>query len=201
LFKELNVDLREILLDITNFAQLINIASAGIRPKLNAQSFHEIILMLGYRLVQISPLSERRPTCGSENAIHLGLMAFIMTFFPGLDGMLGDMPLLYKLARSAAEDTLGNERENQEIILWVLFMGGASIFGQADDVWLVPRTVQTLQALDLHTWEDVYQTLVKLPWVSTVHDKAGETQWHKATSCIGHPIGPISERYSIKFDN
>jgi len=169
--RNLSSDLQSLFMDITDLVQLLNDAGAGHRPKINCYTFHETLILLGYQIVDLSPLGGPRPKNRLENAVHLGLTAFILTFMRGLDHKIIDAPLLYNAARIAAQESFDDE-ENQEVLLWLLFIGGASIFTQLDDIWLIVKTKAIMQTLGLHTWRDVSQTLAKFPWVSAVHDNA-----------------------------
>jgi hypothetical protein len=126
----------------------------------------------------MSPLGGPRPTSHLNNMIHLGLTAFIMTLFPGLDGRISINPLLYDLARSAIQKYPDNEQEYQEMLLWLLFLERASIFRHLDDVWLIPKIAQTMQALGLQTLEDAAQAISKFPSVNAVHDITREYHQH-----------------------
>ncbi|RDW60302.1 hypothetical protein BP5796_11908 [Coleophoma crateriformis] len=193
LLARLSANLQDLLVDMTNLAWLLNDASAGYRPKVHGYTFQDAFLQLGYRIVDISPLGGPRPSNRLENAVHLGLTAFFITLFCGLDYKMMKSPLLNDLARSAAQEPFDGDQENQEVLLWLLFIGGAAVFRQPDDAWLTPKTIHTMQALDLHTWDDVRQMLAKFPWVTAIHDKAGRLQtcsqghldyFHRT---IGHP--------------
>ena len=193
LLRHLSVDLQNLLVDITDIAWLVNDASAKDRPKLTGFPFHDYLLLLGYRLIYTSPLGGPRPLSKVENVVHLGLTAFIVAFLRGFDRQIPDIPILSKLARSAAQENFDKEQENQEVLLWILFIGAVSIFRQPDDAWLIPKTTQAMHALGLHTWEDVVRTLVRFPWVNAVHDKAGQALWHRSTSHYRPPSEVTSE--------
>lgn len=181
LLRQLSADLQRLLRDVTDLAWLVNDTSVKHRPKLNGYPFHDNLVMLGYRLVQINPLGGPRRMSHVENVVHLGLTAFIISFLRGFDRRIPEIPILCELARSAAQDSFGNEQENQELLLWILFVGAASIFKHLDDAWLIPKTNQAIQTLDLHSWEDLVRTLVKFPWVNAVHDTAGQELWNRVT--------------------
>lgn len=107
-----------------------------------------------------------------------------MTFLQGIDHKkISDAPLLSGLARSAAQSMFDDDPESQELLPWILFIGGAPIFKQQDDVWLIPKIAHTVHALGLCTWEDVAQKLAKFPWVNALHSKVGQSLWYKSTYC------------------
>lgn len=161
-------------------AWLLNEAATGRRPKLDGFLLHNSLIILGYRLLHISPLNGPRPNKHIDNAVHLGLLAFIMTFLRGLDGTLPETTILSELVRSVAQSPFGNALEMQELLLWVLFIGHNSVFAPLDDTWLIPKTTRTMHALGLHTWEDVAQVVARFPWVNALHDKA--SQRHRLAS-------------------
>ncbi|KIM99089.1 hypothetical protein OIDMADRAFT_127640 [Oidiodendron maius Zn] len=172
-FKKFNPDLQDIIMDMIGVARMLNDISARLKQKVNYYIFHDTSILLGYRLIYINPLGSLHVGDRLENVLHLGLAAFLMTFLRRLDHKISDMPLLSGLARSAVQEEFDYDKENQEILLWVLFIGKTSIFKPWDDTWLVPLIRRTMQALGLCTWEEVHQTLAKWPWVNTVHDKIG----------------------------
>jgi hypothetical protein len=104
-----------------------------------------------------------------------------MTFCRGLDGSISGISLVSDLARSVIQEQFDREREYQELILWLLFIIGASLSRQTDDAWSIAKTAETMQTLGLQTWEDVAQIVSKFPWVGAVHDNAG--QWYYTASC------------------
>lgn len=181
LLRHMGTDLGAILTDATDLAWLVNDASARDRPKLKNFPLHDNLLLSGYRLVSTRPLSRPRPLSQVENAVHLGLTAFVLSFLRGYDRQIPNIPMLSQLARSAAQEEFDDNQESQEALLWTLFIGAAgSTFGGLDDAWLIPKTAQAMQSLGLHAWEDVVRTLVKFPWVNAVHDQAGQALWRRS---------------------
>ncbi|KAF2493962.1 hypothetical protein BU16DRAFT_562918 [Lophium mytilinum] len=181
LFKQLSTELQDLLVDMVYLAQLLNDASDGCRSALNSQIFHDTLILLGYRLVRIRPLGGPRSTSPLINIVHLGLALFLMTLLRRLDRRIVEIPLLSQLAHSAAKEELEDEEESHELLLWVLFIGGVSVFKQIDDAWLDPKIVRTRDALSLHTWDDVRRTLIKFPWVGAVHDNPGQLLYKRAS--------------------
>jgi hypothetical protein len=174
-------DLQDILVDIMSLTGLLN-GSGGHGTKLDGHTFHDILILIGYRLIRISPLCGLRPASPLQNVFYLGLTAFMATFLLALGRKLPEFPLLSILARSAVQGYPRDEdEESQEVILWILFIGRDSIFMQPDDAWLIPTVTGTILALGLHTWEDVRRTLSKFPWVNALHDKPGQALWHRSS--------------------
>ena len=168
-------------------AVMLNEAGAGQRQKLGADEFHHTILYLGFSLLHINPLrssSESNSTPAPnmsilEQAIHLGLIAFLVSFLRGLDQRISDKPLLSHRLRLTIKDLLLSVETGQGskvikcVLLWTLFIGSVAVFKPSDGEWLIPTTRTAMQALDLSTWEDVRQVLAAFPWVYALHDRTG----------------------------
>ncbi|KAM0151087.1 hypothetical protein ACHAPG_008478 [Botrytis cinerea] len=167
----LSTGLLTLLVDIIHFAWLLNEAIIGRAPPLCGYKLHNTLLFLGYRLLSMYPLGGCRPKNSLENAIHLGLTSFIVTFMRGLDGQVPGNSLLASLIRSSAQELSKIEHGSPEALLWLLLMGKASIFGHSDDTWLASDISQTMQVLGLQGHTDVQQKLENFPWVYTLHDK------------------------------
>ena len=167
-------DLQDLAVDMTYFAWLLNDANAGRRPALNTRAFHGTLILLGYRLIHFSPLGGSRPDCHLENAIHLGLVAFMMPFMYRFDGKIPDSPLLSRLISLAVQQNLSADKHIQEVLLWIVLVGAASVFIQPLDEWIVPLVSQIMHNLRLHTWEDVSRTMAKYPWTDAYHNDPGQ---------------------------
>ena len=187
IYKQLPVDLRDLLVDTTAYAKLLNDTSTGKLPKLDGRIFHVTMVLVGYRLVRISPLGGVRLPDSVSTAVHLGLVAFLTTFLRQLDRRIPEIQLLYQLFRPLVQQYTddskdGDERENQMVLLWLLFIGEAAVFKQPDDEWLLPKAARTIDALGLDTWDDANKLLTTLPWVNIVHNCPGEALWHRSVS-------------------
>ncbi|KAJ2982504.1 hypothetical protein NUW58_g6427 [Xylaria curta] len=105
---------------------------------------------------------------------------------------LGVKPLEVLLLKhyivSATLDQRCEDTEGQELLLWVLFTGKASVFRDAEeDTWLVPQISQIASQLGLSTWEQVSRTLQKLPWVGIFSNDAARALWNR-TESFSRPI-------------
>lgn len=185
LFHNLGTNLQDLLTNMTSFARIINDTISGLRPTFSGHVMHCTLLVLGYRLVNISPLSGPRPHDHLIDTIHLGLVAFVVTFLRGLHRKISERPLLSSVARAAVDNIYHDEKgvqEDQEVLLWFLFLGAASVFRSVDhSSWLILKARQTMNALDLSSWVDLQEVLVKFPWVHTLHDKAGWELWSRCS--------------------
>ncbi|GAD92896.1 hypothetical protein BC1G_08780 [Paecilomyces variotii No. 5] len=167
--------------EIANFARLINDANSGRLPKLNHCAFHDSILLLGYRLIEMRPLGSHCSSNLLEDMVHLGLATFVATFFWSLDRRAPIIPLLSRSICSVVDRHSQVCKEEEEVLLWLLFIGATCMSNSTnDDIWLVPKTAQTMRSLALHTWESVDQVLAAFPWVTVTHDSAARALWQRS---------------------
>lgn len=176
----MSTDLQTLLTDVTDLAKILNEANTKARPRLIDLPFHDNLLLLGYRLVETSTLGRPRPLNYVDNVVHLGLIAFILSFLRSYDLQIPHAPLLNHLICLTAEVDLGEGQQKQELLLWLLFIGSASVLGPVDYPWLIPKATEIIQALALQTWEDAVRILIQFPWVHPVHDKNGQQLWNKS---------------------
>ncbi|KAL4777377.1 hypothetical protein BDW60DRAFT_202274 [Aspergillus nidulans var. acristatus] len=173
--------------NMRRLADLLNDAGAGYRGKLGAEEFHNTILLLGYSLLHISPLdvSTGPGACSVlgisplEEVVHLGLVAFLVTFLRGLNQRIAENPLLSHRLRLAIDKLLSSVEGGQEskiikrVLVWALFVGAVVVFKPSDDGWLIPTTSTAMNALGLSSLKDVREALAGFPWVAAIHDRTG----------------------------
>ncbi|KIX04844.1 uncharacterized protein Z518_05715 [Rhinocladiella mackenziei CBS 650.93] len=188
IFRRLNVDFQDVLFDVLSLAWLLN-ATSKHANRLDGFLLHETITLLGYRIIHLSPLGGSRPVERLENKLHLGLITFVATFLLSITRKLPEFCLLSRLLRSAAQEDLEEDEENQEVLLWTLFLGRASIFKKSDDSWLIPRMTEITSALGYSNWKDISRTLRKFPWVNALHDRPGQALWQKTVAHLCFPTG------------
>ena len=192
-FRQLGAPFQDVLTDTLSLARQLN-GSIGRTFKLDGYLFHDICILIGYRLIHISPLGGPRPVASVENALHLGLMSFMTTFMAGLDRKIPHPRLLSELARAAIQKYRDEDPETQELLLWISFMHAVTIFRQAHNLWLISRITEISLDLGLHTWDDACRTLFKFPWVKSLHNKPGEAIWK--ISRIHSIISPVSQNHT-----
>ncbi|KAL6237333.1 hypothetical protein BDW75DRAFT_204416 [Aspergillus navahoensis] len=185
--KSLRTSLWTVFSNMRSLADLLNDACAGYRQKLGAEEFHNTIMLLGFRLLHISPLdvSHEPDACFKlgmgplEEAVHLGLIAFLVTFLRGLDHRVADKPLLSYRLRLVIEKLLSSTERGEgsmiikRVLIWMLFVGAVVTFKPSDDEWLIPTTNTAVNTLGLSSWKDVKEALAGFPWVDSVHDRSG----------------------------
>ncbi|EAW16870.1 uncharacterized protein NFIA_002200 [Aspergillus fischeri NRRL 181] len=180
LLGSLRRDIQDIFIEVASLASMLNDATNGVGPKLKSCVFHSDLLVLGYRLGNMYTLGGCRPKCPIENAIHLGLTAFLVTFLPGLDYRTAHNALLSNLLLNVAQDLADDGLDVREILLWTLYIGAASSSQLGTHPTWISKSKETIDTLKLRTWEQVQNMLAKYPWVNAVHDTAGKTLWHQS---------------------
>lgn len=188
----LNPDLYDLLLDLKTLSRQLNDASAEIAPKVNIFGFNARLIGLGYRIISISSFTESYNLNRLENAVHLGLGMFVTSFMNKLDRKIPDMPFLAELLRSLVK--YGFE-DDQFVLLWILFLGDATILNHTDHEWLVPMIATVAHNLNLHNWDDVWTVLAQFPWVHALYDKSAQDLWFKTLGHLSFPYAVGSQGY------
>ena len=141
---------------------------------------HEIILQQGFRLLQIFPLDEPRPISFVDDVLHTGLLSFIVTFLISLGRRLPRYMPFCKRAQFTARLPIDQDRNHRKLFFWMLFIGRAAVFGEQDEEWLTTKVLETANLLNIRSWEEAEQILLKFPWYSPFHGKQGRALWEKS---------------------
>lgn len=179
-FRQLSPELQDIFLDVVSLAHQLSRSPDG-GEKMSLKTFHDLLILLGYRLVQVSPLGAQRPARHLDNIVHVGLLAFMVAFLVDINGKLPEFNLLSELARSAAQADYTGDRACLEPLLWVLLVGRTTIFEEFDDAWLIPTMRKTTEALGIRTWDDLIQSVSIFPWVQGLHNHPGHVLWRNVS--------------------
>ena len=182
--------LQDVFVDVSSLSWFLN---GGLRGEtiLRPESFHHALISVGYRLIEINPLAGPRTLDTLEHALHLGLFLFLKTFLKGLGRNDLKFSLLLDLARSVLQEYFDQDRKSQELLLWMLFMGRASIFEEKDGVWLTPMVLKACVVLQIRKWEDILVILSKFPWVDAIHTKLALPLWTQSKDHVRLHISEI----------
>lgn len=165
-------------LDLMSLSAFVGRVTAS-ETKLELYTFHDIILFFGYGLVQSRPLHQPGLTKGFESLLHLGLLAFLITFLGGL-GHHANYKSVTDSLRWTIQAAHDQRDEFQKLVLWALLLGGHVLFTEADEYWLLPRLVEVTSMLKLRKWDDVEQIIVQFPWIQSIHGKTAISLWKKS---------------------
>jgi hypothetical protein len=169
-------ELRSVFIDMMTICRLLN--DDGFKPRLDPYAFQEILISVCYRLLHHAPLDGGTNMNENDNACHLGILALMVTllFHNGrsrriLYNLLADM------LRNAIENISRNQTMPVEVILWLLFVGGISVFDVTDRPWVISQMKACLFALDIDSWPAAREVIRKLPWVDIFHEEIGQSLW------------------------
>jgi hypothetical protein len=144
-------------------------------PKLDPSDFEDALISLVYRFLFFRPLGWEAMEDHIGNAYHLGAITILWSVLFE-SGKLHRRPydLLASRLRDAVDRLSKVETDEQEMLLWMLFVGGTSVLGPRDRSWLHGRIKCCLAMLDLQDWQATRKALKMFPWINLVHDKAAE---------------------------
>lgn len=162
--------------------------------KLDSYTFQATMITLCYRLIDFSSLRDSRILDAQDQGIYLGLMAFMTTFM----FQFGWRRLLHHhflskqfkaFIKKKDEDATG---ENS-LLLWLLFISHcSSVFGEDDEDWMYLLIVREAQSLGITTWDDLYECLIRYPWVSNIYDISAQELWTRAKG-TGHEYRLVTD--------
>ncbi|QYS97697.1 hypothetical protein H0G86_004918 [Trichoderma simmonsii] len=178
--EQLGPELCELWKSAAGMSMLVNEASANKRSKLSRSKFLRSYIWLGHCLLNYAPLNKPRSLNRVQSMAHLGLLMLVSSLLCGLDRRVVENAILSQLLRDEA--SIETNFETREILLWLLFLGAAGILqDHTHDIWLVPKTWETMQALGLDTWDSVRSVLFKFPWMNDFYESGASALFVKVT--------------------
>ncbi|RYP11329.1 hypothetical protein DL764_000147 [Monosporascus ibericus] len=175
-----------IMLDVLNFASLLNGREREGRTKLDPLNYTETLLSLLYRLIDVAPLGQPRSMSGGlyDDVAHLAMLAFMTTLLPEYGRDRSSYLLLSNRLESTIQDFHVTSADTPDsglsLLLWTLFISGVSVLKREDHWWLSFFILETCERLDLYDWPAVRRQLCEFPWVYTLHDVPGRYLWEDA---------------------
>jgi hypothetical protein len=172
----LDLTLHEILLDARRLTSILNSISPGLI--LDCNTFLEMIISICSRLIRYHPLQDFKQISSMEAVYHIGLTIFMMTSFLQLDGR---QILRYDLVTLRLKETLDDDLEelDDDLVLWLMIIGGIWTLGGTDGAWLIPRIRKLAGRLGIDVWADVLNVVSRFPWIGVLHDEAGREVWKR----------------------
>lgn len=151
-------------------------------PTLEPSQFEDALISLAYRLIYLRPLGREATGTSTENAYHLGAVAVLWTVLFE-SGRLHRSPysLLAEKLRDAVDTLLAAGTEQNELLLWLLFISGISVLRPTDKTWLHGRIKCCTLVLGLADWQSARKALM-FPWINLIHDKPAQRLFHAAVS-------------------
>jgi len=172
--------LQDVFIDAMALAWIVNDSTAEVEisltTKLDGSRFHDALLLAGFRLVHICPLQgNTKYFTPLETILRFGLAVFFCTLLGTMARKKAYSPLLARLIREEVAEKNPKELRSEGIqpaLLWLLFLGRASVLESEDDDWLDTMILEIMKALKLETAEDLAQMLSLFPWIPVLHDAA-----------------------------
>lgn len=174
--------LYKILLDVASVSSLFNDSPAGL--KLDTNTFQEILVSVCSRLIRFHPLQSPKQKSDIEAVYHIGMTIFMMTLFLQYDGQ---RILQYELVSLRLQDVLdrGLDDLDNDLVLWLMFIGGIWTLGGTDGLWLFSRIRTLAFRLGVNSWAEVHSCISGLPWIRALHDRPGHAVWTLACQIPG----------------
>lgn len=166
--------LLRILLNVKGLAQWFN--RGDKRHKADPDMLQEVIVSVCYRLVRFHALGDPPLESKLDAAYHIGLVAFMTTLFLQFDGRRF---LRYNLVSRCLGSVIGRmiSELGDDLLLWLLFIGGISVLEEADQRWVVLQISHIVRLLGFENWGQMRQLLTQFPWIGAIHDGPGKALW------------------------
>ena len=162
-------------LDLMSVCNVLN--NVDMSLKLPPYTYHEILISVSYRLLRRYPLSEFPSEASNDVAIHLGSLTLLSTvLFQSGQSLRISYKLLAVRVRSLIENSLTKREIDDTMLLWLVLLSGISILNP-NKSWLRPHFKDCLSALKIDSWESARHEIQSLPWIDTIHNKAGQNLW------------------------
>jgi hypothetical protein len=169
----LDAYLNDVLLDIMSIASLYNRMRDGLT--LDMITFQEMVVSICSRLIQFRPLEKPQPTSRIDASYHLGLTIFMMTAFMQYDDR---RVLECRIVSSRLEQVLDAwPEENDNLTLWLMFIGGIWVVTEKDGHWLIPRLRRLAENMGIKSFSDICRSIGGFPWIDELHNAAGRGLW------------------------
>jgi hypothetical protein len=167
--------LKQIFQDVMNLTSLFNMGDVNFR--LDPHELQEVMVSVGHRLIRFHPLCEPQLENEVESAYHIGLIVFVTTLYI----QRGRRRFLkYRLVGKCLIETINRslDEENGDLMLWLLFLGAISVLQDLDRNFLVDKIQKVMLSVHISTWEAVHKSLLRFPWIRTIHDEPGKEFWN-----------------------
>ncbi|KAF6835652.1 hypothetical protein CPLU01_04122 [Colletotrichum plurivorum] len=169
---------RQFVGDVESFAETLRQAEMG--SKVAPHDFQGMVISVCYRLLRFQHLEGHLLNVEQE-ACFTGLVAFassLLLQFGRQRHLRYDL-----LSRRLKQSLFGVQFDPgfpPSAILWLLVLGGISVFEVEEHVWLLPTILELSQRMGLRDWGSAHVDLLKFPWIDAIHNGKGEALWAKS---------------------
>jgi len=161
-------ELRAAWLVMQRFCSLVSLAMETQRV-FSIETVLDTMASVMYRLLAMD-----FETGSTDEAFRLGLLALCYCVFLRWQGMtlpLSHFPTDFK---SSIVNLKLKRGFHERAMLWLLMVGGISVFSDPEDRWLKGCLQQHLVTCHITSWDEVRKSLKSFIWISPLHDKPGK---------------------------
>lgn len=166
-------------MDMLNFTNLLN--NTCENAKLDPFEYSDSVSLRLHRLLDFAPLGHRRPPDPLDDLVHLTLCAIMTTLMPEYGHNQARYDLLSEHIRRALHNYAAMTRRNDQLFLWALYVGNATVLKPNDDRWLTTLASESFRRSNLKAWSDIRWMLCQCGWICVFYDKMGTKLWGKIT--------------------
>lgn len=167
--------------DVSTLADFLN--SENKQHKLQPTAYQDLVVDLGYRLLEYKPLDGEESQDTLQAALHLALTAFMTTFILqfGHKRRIRFQNLSVHL-KEALNKPWTCEPANRTFLLWAAVIGGIAEIESDDHPLLLAEIKRTADGLGIHDWESLQRVLLQYPWVRLLLDDSAKKIWDSAST-------------------
>lgn len=179
-FEDMPVDLQQIITEIYQLTDCLN--SKSFIPRMEPFSYQAMLLSFWYRLVPYRPLNDPSPVDLIEDAVHIGMIAFMITTLLqfGRRKILA-YPFVAIRMKNTLEMLLSSSAADKALTTWLLFVGGLSVLSKSDQDWAADNIRRITDEMGIHDWVAVRELLGQFPWINTLHDESARALWNSVS--------------------
>lgn len=144
--------------------------------KFEPAAFQDALISVCYRLLHNYTSPGTRSDNDMEHVCRLGLLALLTTVIYQFNPRRLTYDLLASRFRSALEKAFSIRSGDEMTSLWLLFIGGITVFQNTEMTWLLSR-IRTHSLFHVDSWEITRKTFGELPWMNAINDRHGYELW------------------------
>ncbi|KAI0884091.1 uncharacterized protein GGS22DRAFT_189221 [Annulohypoxylon maeteangense] len=156
------------------FCSLINLAAKS-KTRIPKEMFLDAMASVMYRLLYMEFAAD-----STNELLRLALLAFSSSVFLQWKYMRMSYPHFSALYKDCLMKTAVSDIPPQ-LRLWLLMVGGVSVFTRADEEWLRPWLRAIMNLCDIELWTEMQDILDSFMWIGLVHDELGKEVFDSAS--------------------
>lgn len=171
--------LRRVFMDFMTLSALLNYKPDCFKPE--PAAFQDALISVSYRLLHNYTSAGTGTDSSTEHVFRLGLLSLLTTIIYQFNPRRLTYDVLAERFRAAVEIALDTACLDYTTSLWLLFIGGITVFEKSDMPWLLSRMRTNPLLRTITSWESTRDAFGKLPWMKAINDVPGRELWNAAT--------------------